>query len=248
MEDLMIISYPAGISAKEIAWDATPLGVDIPFNVLTYSYGVALLASIIYVGGFFAKGFTHEITKGTIKTLFFGPISVTTMVFSKILYPIIIGPLFIFPLVFLSLSRFNRPPNEVLLITFVAYAMAVVTMAAAAYGSCIIYAVTKRMSIKPSVMSRIFLYLSLVATTTVFWWTAYILENWTKSTLWKELNNSYGGIASLSPFHQGGVYLSHALLGTAQLPDLWTFALPAVIIALGIVASRKLYSDIFSRE
>lgn len=248
MEDLMIFSYPAGINAKEIAWDATPLGVKIPFNVLTYSYGVALLVSIIYVGGFFAKGFTHEITKGTIKMLFFGPISVTTMVFSKILYPIIVGPLFIFPLVYLSLSRFNRPPSEVLLVTFVAYAMAVVTMVAAAYGSCMIYAATKRMSIKPSVMSRIFLYLSLVATTTVFWWAAYILENWTKSTLWNDLNNSYGGIASLSPFHQGGVYLSHALLGTAQLPDIWTFALPSVIIALGIVASRKLYSDIFSRE
>jgi hypothetical protein len=248
MEDLMVLSYPAGISANEIAWDATPLGVDMPFNVLTYSYGVALLVSIIYVGGFFAKGFTHEITKGTIKTLFFGPISVTNMVFSKILYPIIIGPLFIFPLMFVSLSRFNRPPTEVLLITIVAYAMAVVTMVAAAYGSCMIYVATKRMSIKPSVMSRIFLYLSLVATTTVFWWAAYILENWTKSTMWKDLNNSYGGITMLSPFHQGGVYLSHALLGTAQLPDLWTFALPAVIIALGIVASRKLYSDIFSRE
>jgi len=248
MEDMQVLSYPAGTSTTEIAWDATPLGVDIPFNVLTYSYGVALLVSIIYVGGFFAKGFTHEITKGTIKTLFFGPISVTTMVFSKILYPIIIGPLFIFPLVLLSLSRFNRPPNEILLITFVAYAMAVVTMVAAAYGSCMIYAATKRMSIKPSVMSRIFLYLSLVATTTVFWWAAYILENWTKSTMWKDLNESYGGIASLSPFHQGGIYLSHALLGTAQMPDLWTFALPAVIIALGIVASRKLYSDIFSRE
>jgi len=248
VQDLTVLSYPAGTSTTEIAWDATPLGVDIPFNVLTYSYGVALLVSIIYVGGFFAKGFTHEITKGTIKTLFFGPISVTNMVFSKILYPIIIGPLFIFPLVFLSLSRFNRPPTEVLLITFVAYAMTVVTMVAAAYGSCMIFVATKRMSIKPSVMSRVFLYLSLVATTTVFWWAAYILENWTKSTMWKDLNNSYGGITSLSPFHQGGVYLSHALLGTAQMPDLWTFALPAVVIALGIVASRKLYSDIFSRE
>lgn len=71
--EAMVIVVPANINPNEITWESTPFGFEMPFNLLTYAYGIALLSSVIYVGGFFAKGFTHEISKGTIKVLFFGP-------------------------------------------------------------------------------------------------------------------------------------------------------------------------------
>lgn len=245
-----ILVAPPGVDdANAITWRSTPFGIDVSFNLLTYAYGVALLSSVIFVGGLFAKGYSHEIQKGTIKVLFFGPISVTTTIFSKILYPIVIGPFLIFPLVLASLSTFDQDPGEIFVIALVAYMLAVTVMVSAAYGSCLIYAVAKRMVLKPSVVSRIFLYLSLVGTLTVFEWLSFVLDMWLKVETYGNMYDDYGGgVALLSPFHQGGVYLSNLILETPQSPDWGVFLIPVLLIALGVLASRKLYPDLFSRE
>lgn len=244
----MMIATPEGMEFSLLGWTSTPFGQEISFNLLTYAYGIALLASVIYVGGFFAKGFTHEITKGTVKVLFFGPISVTTMVFSKILYPLIVGPIFIFPLVYIGLYQFEQPLTEVLTITLVSYIMAAATMVAAAYGSNIIYLGTKKMVVKPSIISRMFLYFSLIGSLTVFEWMSFVLDNWQGTTSWDAMYQDYSGIATLSPFHQGGMFLSDMLIGTHWGMDVWVFIIPAVLIVGGVLASTKLYGDIFSRE
>ncbi|MGQ9587922.1 MAG: PKD domain-containing protein, partial [Thermoplasmata archaeon] len=249
IQEREVIVFPEGVDVNEISWTSTPFGQDVSFNLLTYSYGIALLASVIYVGGLFAKGFAHEITRGTVKVLMSGPISVTTVIFSKILYPLIVGPFFIFPLVFIGLSRFDHPAGEIFLITLVSYAMAALTMISAAYGSCLIYLGTKRMVIKPSAMSRMLLYFSLLATMTVFEWTSFLLDTWTNTDVYGNTYHDYGPtIALFSPFHQGGLYLAHELIGAARTPDLAVFVIPIVLIVLGGLASRKLYTDIFSRE
>ncbi|MBU1915283.1 MAG: PKD domain-containing protein [Candidatus Thermoplasmatota archaeon] len=242
------IATPPGMSFSMISWTSTPFDVDISFNLLTYSYGIALLASVIFVGGLFAKGFTHEITKGTVKVLFFGPISVTTMIFSKILYPLVIAPLFIFPVVFIGLSQFEQSTADVLKITLISYLMAAVTMVSAAYGSALIYIVAKKMVLKPSVISRMFLYFSLLGTLTVFEWLSFVLDQWQKTTSWDALYHDYAWVAVLSPFHQGGMFLSNSLIGTHWALDLWVFIIPAVLIIGGALASSKLYGDIFTRE
>ncbi len=244
----MVIATPEGMDFNLLGWTSTPFGQEISFNLLTYAYGIALLASVIYVGGLFARGFTHEITKGTVKVLFFGPISVTTMVFSKILYPLIIGPIFIIPLVFIGLYQFDQPFGEVLMIALVSYSMTAVTMVAAAYGSNMIYLGTKKMVLKPSIISRMFLYFSLIGTLTVFEWLSFVLDQWQRTTRWDAMYKDYSGIAVLSPFHQGGMFLSNALVGTNWALDVWTFAIPIVLIIGGVLASRKLYGDIFTRE
>lgn len=247
--ETQVIVLPEWADAMAISWTSTPFGAELSFNVLTYSYGISLLASVIYIGGLFAKGFAHEITKGTVKVLFSGPISVTTVIFSKLLYPLLLGPVFIFPLVFIGLTRFNRPTEEVLLIGLVSYALAVVTMVAAAYGSCLIYFGAKKMVLKPSVVSRMFLYFSLLATLTVFEWTSFLMDNWLKTDMYGSMYSDYAAaIAQFSPFHQGGVFLSNQLIGTAQTPDLMMLLIPVALIVLGALASRKLYTDIFSRE
>jgi PKD repeat protein len=246
--DGTVIALPADMTLNEVSWTSTPFGTDISFNLLTYSYGIALLASVIFIGGLFAKGFTHEITKGTIKVLFFGPISVTTMTFSKILYPLLIGPLLIFPVVAIGLLRFNHPYSEVFMITLVSYAFAAVTMVSAAYGSSLLYLATKKMVLKPSTISRMFLYFSLIVTLTVFEWMSFLLDTWQQTDMWSGMYESYGGIAVLSPFHQGGMILSNMLVGTNWTLDLWVFAIPAILIVGGVLASRKLYGDIFSKE
>ena len=244
-----IVAPPGVDDANVITWRSTPFGVDVSFNLLTYAYGVALLSSVIFVGGLFAKGYSHEIQKGTIKVLFFGPISVTTTVFSKILYPIVVGPFLIFPLVMLSLSTFEQALEDIFAITLVAYVLAAMTMVAAAYGSSLIYMVAKRMVLKPTVVSRMFLYLSLLGTMTVFEWLSVVLDLWLKVDTYGNMYDSYGGAVSLlSPFHQGGIYLSGLILETSQSPDWWVFAIPFLLIGFGIIASRKLYPDLFSRE
>jgi hypothetical protein len=244
----MTIATPPGMSFSTISWTSTPFDIDISFNLLTYSYGIALLASVVFVGGLFAKGFTHEITKGTVKVLFFGPISVTTMIFSKILYPLIIGPIFIFPVVFIGLSQFDQSTADVLKITLVSYLVAAVTMVSAAYGSCLIYIAARKMVLKPSVISRMFLYFSLLGTLTVFEWLSFVLDQWQKTTSWDALYHDYAWVAVLSPFHQGGMFLSNSLIGTHWALDLWVFIIPAVLIIGGALASSKLYGDIFARE
>ncbi|MDH3364480.1 MAG: PKD domain-containing protein [Thermoplasmata archaeon] len=244
------IVAPSGVDeVNAITWKSTPFGIDVSFHLLTYAYGVALLTSVIFVGGLFAKGFSHEIQKGTIKVLFFGPISVTTTIFSKILYPIVVGPFLIFPLTMAVLATFEQDPGEVFVITLVAYLLAVTTMVAAAYGSSLIYVATKRMVLKPTVISRMFLYFSLLGTMTVFEWLSLVMDLWLKVDTYGDLYYAHGGtVALLSPFHQGGVYLSSLIMETSQSPDWWVFAIPFVLIGLGIVASRKLYPDLFSRE
>jgi hypothetical protein len=246
--DGMTIATPPGMSFSMVSWTSTPFDIDISFNLLTYSYGIALLASVIFVGGLFAKGFTHEITKGTVKVLFFGPISVTTMIFSKILYPLVIGPIFIIPVVFIGLSQFDQSTADVLKIALVAYLMAAITMVSAAYGSCLIYIVAKRMVLKPSVISRMFLYFSLLGTLTVFEWLSFVLDQWQKTTSWDAMYQDYAWIATFSPFHQGGMFLSNSLIGTHWALDLWAFIIPAVLIIGGALASSRLYGDIFARE
>ena len=242
------IATPPGMDFSTISWTSTPFDIDISFNLLTYSYGIALLASVIFVGGLFAKGFTHEITKGTVKVLFFGPISVTTMIFSKILYPLIVGPIFIFPVVFIGLSQFDQSIGDVLMITLVSYLMAALTMVSAAYGSCLIYLAAKKMVLKPSVISRMFLYFSLLGTLTVFEWLSFVLDQWQQTTRWDAMYHDNAWIATLSPFHQGGMFLSNSLVGTHWALDLWVFVIPAALIIGGALASRKLYGDIFARE
>ncbi len=243
------IVAPAGSDPDAISWSSTPFGIDVSFNLLTYAYGVALLSSVIFVGGLFAKGFSHEIQKGTIKVLFFGPISVTTTIFAKILYPIVVGPFLVFPLVIASMATFGQDPGEIFVITLVAYLLAVVTMVAAAYGSCLIYIAAKRMVLKPPVVSRMFLYFSLIGTLTVFEWLSFVLDEWLKVNTYGDMYDKYaGGIALFSPFHQGGIYLSDRIMETTQGLDWGVFLIPVLLIVLGVLVSRKLYPDLFSRE
>jgi ABC-type Na+ efflux pump permease subunit len=234
---------------SKISWTSTPLGQDIPFNVLTFVYGTSLLASVIYLGGLFAKGFSHEVQKGTAKTLFFAPISVTNMIFAKLLYPLAIGPLFIFPLLMISLIPLQRDPMQVLEIGAVSYIFTAMVLVSAAYGSCMIYAVTKRMSVKPTVIARSIMYLSLVGTITVFAGLAFLFDQWFSTDSWNKMYEELGPkIAMFSPFHQGGLVLQNLVLGTPLSVDWIVFIIPVALIAGGILASRRLYGDIFSRE
>jgi ABC-type Na+ efflux pump permease subunit len=238
------MKQPSGVS-----WTSTPLGQDIPFNVLTFAYGASLLASVIFIGGLFAKGFGHEIQKGTAKTLFFAPLSVTNLMFAKLLYPLIIAPLFIFPLLLISLLPLQQDPMQVFEIGLVSYVFTALVLISGAYGSCMIYAATKRMSVKPTVISRSFMYLSLVGTLSVFAGLAYLLDQWLATDSWNKMSEDLGPkVAMFSPFHQGGLVLQNILFGAPLSIDWVVFIIPAVLIVGGILASRTLYSDIFSRE
>jgi len=245
-----VLSLSTGMEMpSEVSWTSTPLGQDVPLNVLTFVYGASLLACVIYIGGLFSKGFAHEIQKGTAKTLFFAPVSVTNMVFAKMLYPLAIGPAFIFPLILVSMLPLKQPASEVFMVALVSYLLVGLVMASAAYGSCLIYAATKRMSIKPTALARSFMYLSLVATVTIFAAFAFLLDQWTGDNTWTEANEDLGPkVAMFSPFHQGGVLLSNMLLGSAQSPDWIMFVIPLALIAGGVVVSLRLYPDLFSRE
>ncbi len=248
--DTGLMSLSEGMKEPSmVSWTSTPLGQDIPFNVLTFTYGAALLACVIFLGGLFAKGFTHEISKGTAKTLFFAPVSVTNMVFAKLLYPLIIGPLFIFPLLIVSLTPLQQDPMQILEISLVSYVMTALVLISGAYGSCLIYAATKRMSIKPSVTARSFMYLSLVGTLAIFTGLAYLLDNWFATDMWTSTKEQLGPqIAMFSPFHQGGLAIQSLLFGAPLGLDWMVFVIPLVLIVGGILASRKLYGDIFARE
>jgi len=245
-----VLSLVAGMEMpSQATWTSTPLGQDVPFNVLIFVYGAALLACVIFIGGLFSKGFAYEIQKGTAKTLFFAPISVTSMIFAKLLYPLVLAPIFIFPLMLISTLPLGQDIMDVFVITLVSYLMTVLILVSAAYGSCLIYAATKRMSIKPTALARMFMYLSLIATLTIFVGLAFLMDQWMTTDMWSGMYAEVGsGVAMFSPFHQGGIIISNMLLGTTQSPDWFVFAIPAVLIVAGALVSRKLFPDLFSRE
>jgi hypothetical protein len=51
-----------------------------------------------------------------------------------------------------------------------------------------------------------------------------------------------------SPFHQGGLVVHNLIFGGTLSLDWIAFIIPVALIVGGILASRKLYGDIFSRE
>ncbi len=231
-----VIALPEGFDVDQVSWVATPFGQDVSFNLLTYAYGMSLLASVIYIAGLFGKGFSHEVQK-------------TTVIFSKLLYPIVLGPVFIYPLVVIGMMPFHQSLADILVITTVSYLLAVLVLVSAAFGSCLIYAAAKRMVVKPTVITRVFMYLSLVGTMTVFEWLSFLMDMQFQTEQWGDMYLQYGEpVALLSPFHQGGVLLSDMILSSGASPDWWVFAIPAALIVGGVLASRRLYPDLFSRE
>jgi ABC-type Na+ efflux pump permease subunit len=249
-DERSVLSLVAGMDMpSQATWTSTPLGQDVPFNVMTFVYGAALLSCVIFIGGLFSKGFKHEIQKGTAKTLFFAPVSVTNMVFAKMLYPLAMGPIFIFPLVLISTLPLQQDLGEVFMITLVSYLMTALILASAAYGSCLLYVITKRMTLQPTTLARTFMYLSVLATLTVFMGLSFLMDQWLATDMWSGIYGELGsGVAMFSPFHQGGILISNMLLGTTQSLDWFVFAIPAVLIVAGAVVSTKLYPDLFSRE
>jgi hypothetical protein len=148
-----------------------------------------------------------------------------------------------------SLATFGQDAGDIFVITMVAYLLAVTTMVAAAYGSCIIYLGVKRMVVKPSVISRVFMYLSLLGTMTVFEWLSFVLDMWLKVDTYGDMYRDYGmSVTMLSPFHQGGVFLSSIITDSGMTPDWGVFIIPVLLIVFGVLASKKLYPDLFSRE
>lgn len=247
--DMMVFALPIGFDTDMISWTATPFGQELSFNLLTYAYGAALLTSVIFVGGLFAKGFSHEIQRGTAKSLFFAPLSVTTVIFSKLLYPIVIGPLFVFPVMLIAMIPFGQSATDILVITAVSYLLTVLVLISAAYGSCLIYLATKRMSLKPPGLAKAFMYLSLLGTLTVFEWSSFFMDMNLSSDRYGDMYAEYGSsVAMFSPFHQGGVLLSDLVLGTGASMDLWVFVIPVALIAAGVAASLRLYPDLFTKE
>ncbi len=245
-----VIALTQGMKAPSaVSWTSTPLGQKVPFDVLTFVYGASLLASVIYLGGLFSKGFAHEVQRGTAKTLFAAPLSVTNLVFAKLLYPLLIGPLFIFPLLLVSLSPLQQDPTQILEIGAVSYVFTALVLVSGVYGSCMIYAATKRMSVKPTVVAKSFMYLSLIGTLSVFAGCAFLLDRWFSTDSWNKLYENLGPkVAMFSPFHQGGLAIRSLLFGAPLSLDWIVFAIPLALIVGGVLASRRLYADIFSRE
>ncbi len=246
-----VLALAQGMEMPSMAsWNSTPFGQDIPFNVLTFVYGAALLACVVFMGGLFSKGFKYEIDKGTAKTLFFAPVSVTNLVFAKLLYPLLLAPVFIFPLMLVSMIPLGQDMQQVLMITLVSYVFVALVLASAAYGSCIIYALTKRMSIRPTSLARLFMYLSLISTLTIFLSVAFAMNQFMEFDLWGlTAYQSLGtNMSMFSPFHQAGMLIKNMLLGTTEPLDMIVFVIPAVLIAGGVAASRKLFPDIYGRE
>ena len=91
--------------------------------------------------------------------------------------------------------------------------------------------------------------LSLVGTMTVFEWLSFLLDMRLGTDQWQNLYLDIGPtVAIFSPFLQGGVLLSDLIMDSGATMDIWVFAIPVALIAAGVLASRKLYPDIFSRE
>ncbi len=223
-------------------------GAGISLVLVDLVFGFSVLVTMLVLSTAFSGCYNHEITKGTVRTLFCYPLSVLDLTVAKLAYAAVVGLVLSLPVVLLPTLGLGKPAGEVLGIMLTAYLLSLTTVIVAAFlGNALIKA-TGRMIMRPTRLPLPFLVLSLIFTSGVFTLLISVLAPYIGIVgRVDSVVKSWGPVIALSPYHQGGRLLSGAL-GGGLAPDVPVFIVPAFLLALGIWASSRLWPDIYQKE
>jgi PKD repeat protein len=224
-------------------------GAELPVNLLDIVYGYCVLVTMFLVPAAFSTAYSHEMQKGTVRTLVCYPVGVLDITAAKLAYAAVVGLAFSAIVAILPALASMKPAGEVIGIFLAAYLLTLATVAVGAFAANALTKVTRRMYIRPTGLSTILLVLSFLFTTKIFG----ALMSGLKLFLGMADLDPAGAVRSwmpaitLSPYHLGGASLSAALGGCGS-PPYFVAAVPILLLAFGIWASRRVYPDIYEKE
>ncbi len=221
----------------------TPGGESLPINLLDVVYGYMVLVTMILIPVAFSANYGGEIRKGTVRALTLYPVGVLEVTIAKLLYAAIAGFLFTFPISVLPTLGLGKPAADILGIYAVAYLFSFGIVAVAAFSANALCYATKRMYVKPTLMPYLFVLYSFFLTYRIFG----LLMGALAGGGAEGIRESFAPLIALSPYHQGGLLLAQALGGSGS-PDWAVFAIPVLLVVLGVWLSKRLWPDIYEKE
>lgn len=218
-------------------------GESLPINLLDAVYGYMVLVTMVLIPVAFSSNYGGEIRKGTVRALTLYPVGVLEVTVAKLLYAAIAGFIFSFPISVLPTLGLGKPGADILGIYATAYVFSFGIVAVAAFTANAFCYATKRMYIKPPLMACLFVLYSFFLSFTIF----RVLMGALAGGGASGLVQGSAPLIALSPYHQGGLLLSQALGGPGS-PDWAVFAIPILLLILGIWLSKRLWPDIYEKE
>ena len=216
-------------------------GLITSLTLLHVVYGYAALVTMILVPVAFSTGYSHEVKKGTIRTLICYPIGVFEITVAKLIYAALVGIIFAAPVSILPVAGIGKPFGDLVIIFITAYTLTLITVAVAALVANAITFATRRMYIRPTFLPYLFVVFS-------FFSTAIVLKALTGFLNFaSKIFEAVALFTPLSPYHQGRLLLSSVLGGT-EFPNWIIFLIPLTLLVVGIWLSLRLWPDIYEKE
>lgn len=219
----------------------------MPFTLLEMTFGYAVLVTMIFISVAFATGYNHEMKKGTVRTLLCYPIGVLGVTVAKLLYAALAGLIFAGIAFFLPTLGIGKPVGEVLLVFLTAYILSLATVTMGVFIANILILTTRRMYIRPTSLPFLLVVFSLLFTRNVLKGLTWFLHLLGMNINPDSFAKSMEPLTNLSPYHQGGAFLS-VYLGGSGSPMPLIFLVYATLLVLAILLSTRLYPSIYEKE
>ena len=222
-------------------------GLSIPFTLLDVTFGMAVLVTMVLVTSAFSSCYSHEIKKGTVRTLVCYPVGVLEVTVAKLLYAALVGGILSGFVFLLPASQMGKPGGELFGIFLTAYLLTLSIVAVGAMLANALTLVTRRMYIGPTSMPTLLGLLAIVLTRMMVAGIAFLLHLLGSSADPATAPDALSPLIALSPYHQGGALLADAL-GGPHLTTPLVLAIPIVLLAAGIWLSGRVYPHIYEKE
>jgi hypothetical protein len=220
--------------------------IDLGVSLLHLVYGFAALVCVLIVPAAFTGGFKQEMAKGTVRTLLCYPVGVLEVTMAKLLYAAIVGGVLSFIAFYLPVGIIDVPGGTAVAIWLVAFGVTILTVAIGALLATGMPLLTRRMFIRPHSMARLLVVLGFLLTNGIIGGIRSIVGLFSGGGL--ELGGYDGGaLTALSPYHLGGEALSSGLGGSDPFPVL-IVVMPALLLALGVFMTSRVYPEVFEKE
>ena len=219
----------------------------VPFNLLEVTFGFAVLVTMFLLPVAFSGGYNHEVKKGTIRTLVTYPVGVLGITLSKLIYTGIAGLLITGFVFYLPVQQVEKSPEDVAFIFLSAYFLTLMLIALGACAANALALFARRMYIRPPTLPYLLVILSFLFTRTIVKGIATFLEMLGMDIDPDSVVQGFEPIISLSPYHNGGAFLSQHFDGPGSYNEIVVYAY-VILILLGVLISSRVFPNVYEKE
>ena len=220
----------------------------VPFTLLGVVYGYCALLTLILSPTIFATSYNHEIKKGTVRTLVCYPVGVLEVSVAKLLYTYIIGFIVCGALFFIVTAGIGKPFGELFLVFLVTLTVTWMTVGIGSFISNLMTYARKKFVLRPHSVPWFLVIFSFIFTTTLISGIVYFFSSMGGGKYDPDPTlQTLSPLITISPYHWGGELLNW-LLGGSGFPSFLVLLIPAALIVIGTLVTRRLYPDIYEKE